>query len=120
MTFTKAQKIFIGIAIIVVIGISAGGCQKKPEKYTGPVEKITLAAYAGETAALVYVAEDQGYFEENGLDVTIKDYESGKAAADALIEGEVDIATSAAKSRISPQALASIIFQEKQHIEYEL
>jgi len=28
--------------------------------------------------------------------------------------------TSAAKSRISPQALASVIFQEKQHIEYEL
>ncbi len=95
MTFTKAQKIFIGITVIVVIGISAGGCQEKPEKYTGPVERITVAAYAGETGALVYVAEDQGFFEENGLEVTIKDYESGKAAADALIAGETDIATSA-------------------------
>ena len=44
MTFTKAQKMFIGIAIIVVIGVSVGGCQQKPEKYTGPVEKITVAA----------------------------------------------------------------------------
>ncbi len=95
MTFTKAQKLFIGIAIIAVIGISVGGCQEKPEKYTGPVEKITLAAYAGETGALVYVAEDQGFFEKNGLEVTIKDYASGQAAADALIDGEADIATSA-------------------------
>ncbi len=95
MTFTKAQKLFITIAAISVIGISVGGCQEQPEKYTGPVEKITLAVYAGETGALVYVAEDQGYFEENGLEVTIKDYGSGKAAADALIAGEADISTSA-------------------------
>ncbi len=95
MTFAKAQKMFIGIVIIAVIGISVVGCQEKPEKYTGPVEKITLAAYAGETGALVYVAEDQGLFEENGLEVTIKDYESGKVATDALINGEADIATSA-------------------------
>jgi NitT/TauT family transport system substrate-binding protein len=44
---------------------------------------------------LIYVAEDQGFFEENGLDVTIKGYASGKACADALINGEADIATSA-------------------------
>ncbi len=95
MALTKAQKMFIGIAIIVVIGISVGGCSQQTEKYTGPVEKITLAAYAGETGALVYVAEHQGFFEENGLEVTIKDYGSGKAAADALLAGEADIATSA-------------------------
>ena len=96
MIFTKAQKIFVGISIIlVVIGVSAGGCQKQPEEYTGPVEKITVAAAEYLTGALIYVAEDQGFFEENGLDVTIKGYASGKACADALINGEVDIATSA-------------------------
>ena len=89
----KIMGIFI--SAIIVIGISVSGCQKQPEEYTGPVEKVTLAAYAGETGALVYVAEDQGCFEENGLDVTIKSYASGKAAADALIDGEADIATSA-------------------------
>ncbi len=95
MTFTQAQRIFIGIVIIAVIGISVGGCQEKPEKYTGPVEKITVAAAEYLTGALIYVAEDQGFFEENGLDVTIKGYGSGKACADALINGEADISTSA-------------------------
>jgi ABC-type nitrate/sulfonate/bicarbonate transport system substrate-binding protein len=54
-----------------------------------------LAAYAGDTGALVYVAEAQGYFKKNGLDVTIKGFDSGKAAADSLLDGEADISTSA-------------------------
>ena len=37
MTFAKAQKIFISIAIIVAIGVSVGGCQEKPE----PLEKVS-------------------------------------------------------------------------------
>ena len=95
MTFTRAQKMFIGIAIIVVIAISVGGCSQQPEEYTGPVDKLTLAAYAGDTGALVYIAQEQGYFVDNGLDVIIKDYEAGKLAADALLAGEADICTSA-------------------------
>jgi len=83
------------LAVVLVTGLAVVGCQEKPEEYTGPVEKITLAAYAGETGALVYIAEDQGYFEKNGLEVTTKDYESGKAAANILIAGEADIATAA-------------------------
>jgi len=52
-----------------------------------------LAAYAGDTGSLVYIAEEQGYFTQNGLEVTIKDYEAGKLACDALLAGEVDICT---------------------------
>jgi len=95
MTFAKAPIILVGTAIIAVIGISVGGCQEEPEEYTGPVEEITVAAAAYLTGALIYVAEDQGFFEENGLEVTIKGYGSGKACADALITGEADISTSA-------------------------
>ncbi|MFC1756759.1 ABC transporter substrate-binding protein [Patescibacteria group bacterium] len=91
------KKFFI--VIVVLMAIIAGGIywylQKQPEKYTGPVEKITLAGYAGEAGVLVYMAENQGFFTKNGLEVTIKDYQSGKVATDALINGEVDISTSA-------------------------
>ncbi|MEE9175364.1 MAG: NrtA/SsuA/CpmA family ABC transporter substrate-binding protein, partial [Thermodesulfobacteriota bacterium] len=94
------KTIFILITVVtvvmaLVIGVSVGGCSQQTEKYTGPVEKITVAAAEYLTGALIYVAEDQGFFEENGLDVTIKGYASGKACADALINGEADIATSA-------------------------
>ena len=84
------------VVVTVMLAMAVAGCtQGRPEKFTGPVEKITVAAAAYLTGALVYVAEDQGYFEENGLEVTIKDYGSGKAAADALLAGEADISTSA-------------------------
>lgn len=87
------------IVLIIALGLAVGGYlflgQRQPEEYTGPVERITVAAAAYLTGALVYIAEDQGFFKKNDLEVTIKDCESGKAAADALIDGEADIATSA-------------------------
>ncbi len=86
------MRIIITLSFIVLI---YGCAQKKPEKYTGSVEKLTVAAAHYLTGALVYVAEDQGFFEKNGLEVTIKDYGSGKACADALIAGEANISTSA-------------------------
>ena len=99
MTKEKSHIWIWIIVVIIALGLAVGGyfwfSQEKSEKYTGSVEKITLAAYAGETGALVYVAEYQGYFEKNGLEVTIKDYKSGKAAAASLIDGEADISTSA-------------------------
>ena len=93
----KRKRIGIGI-IIAVLAISFGSYlwlrQDQPE-YTGPVDKITVAAAEYLTGVLIYIAEDQGYFEKNGLNVTIKSYGSGKACADALIDGEADISTSA-------------------------
>jgi len=68
---------------------------------------LWLAACGGERASLVvgmestavnsliYLAQDQGYFEENGLNVVVKDYPSGRSAVDGLLAGEVDVATAA-------------------------
>ncbi|MBC8230736.1 NrtA/SsuA/CpmA family ABC transporter substrate-binding protein [bacterium] len=95
---TKGQLIWIGAAFVIV-ALAVGGyfwfSLEQPRKYTRAVEKLTLAAYKGDTGALVYIAQEQGYFTENGLDVTIKDYEAGKLAADALLANEADISTSA-------------------------
>jgi len=94
----KKIRAWIWVPVVVII-LAVGGyfwlSQKKPEKYTGPVEKITVASAEYLTGTLVYVAEDQGFFKKNGLEVTIKDYGSGKACADALMAGEADISTSA-------------------------
>ena len=48
-----------------------------------------------EYSTLLWVAQEQGYFADSGLAITHQDYPSGKAAADALLAGEVDISTSA-------------------------
>jgi ABC-type nitrate/sulfonate/bicarbonate transport system substrate-binding protein len=57
--------------------------------------RLTLGTYKGELNALIYVAQDQGYFARNDLAVDIRDYESGVAAVNELKAGKVDVATAA-------------------------
>jgi len=77
-----------GISIILVaIGISVGGCSQQREKVTLGVETSLLPA-------AVWVAENKGYFEEEGLDLTIKEFDSGRLSFLAMLKGEgVDIST---------------------------
>jgi len=84
----------VNILAIYVCFVLIAACTNQPQ-HTEPVKKITLAAYAGDTAALIYIAKWQGYFADNGLDVTINDYTAGKLATDALLKGEADISTAA-------------------------
>ena len=61
---------------------------------TSPIP-VSVAAYAGDTGALIYLAAELGLYQANGLDVSIQDYEAGKLAADALLAGQADLCTSA-------------------------
>lgn len=85
------------LVVIIALGLAVSGYflvrQQRSQKYAGPVEKITVAA--AKSGALVYVAHDQGFFEECSLDVTIKSFGAGKLAVDALLAGETDMATGA-------------------------
>jgi ABC-type nitrate/sulfonate/bicarbonate transport system substrate-binding protein len=95
----RMNKTFL---IILLLGIFLViGCVKEEKKYDKEISKITLAAYEGDTGLLPYIAEKKGYFASNGLDVAINNYDSGKAAADALIAGEADISTSAGAVLVS-------------------
>jgi ABC-type nitrate/sulfonate/bicarbonate transport system substrate-binding protein len=49
--------------------------------------------YPSEYNSLIYIANDQQYFSENGLKVTLKNYLSGAAAVTGMLNGEVDIST---------------------------
>ncbi len=80
-------------AIMWVLGIAAfpavlsSSCS--PSGYSGPTESVTLGIRASEVASLVYVAENQGYLSANGINLVLKEYDSGVGSADALINGEV-------------------------------
>jgi ABC-type nitrate/sulfonate/bicarbonate transport system substrate-binding protein len=67
---------------------------KKQQKYSGPVDKIIVGKQA-EYGTLFVVAQEQGFFKENGLDVTIKEYESGAPAFHDLLRGEIDMTNAA-------------------------
>lgn len=99
----------VGIMLIVgSVSCARGG-------FSGKVESITIGSAPLESSALVYVAEDQRFFADNGLNVTIRDYDTGAAAFNGLLDREVDIAVPAEYPLIGAafkgqevQAIASI------------
>jgi len=88
----KKNSIFIFVMILITV-IVISGCVQQKEKYTGPVEKVTIGVGVAPLSLPIWVAENKGYFADNGLDVEIKEYPSGKAAVGDLIDGKVDMAT---------------------------
>jgi NitT/TauT family transport system substrate-binding protein len=60
------------------------------------MESITIGEPALEQSALIYIAEDQGYFAGNGLNVTLRDdYPSGVGPVIDMTSGKLDISVSA-------------------------
>lgn len=74
----------------------------------GPVDRIIVADRAQPVGALVYVAYTQGYFAQEGLEVVLESYASGKAALESVLHGKSDMATSAETSIV----LASMTGQD--------
>lgn len=60
--------------------------------YQGNVASITLGALPNESNSLIYVAYDQKYFADNGIDIIFQNYASGVAAAAGVLSGKVEIA----------------------------
>ncbi len=68
--------------------------QRPPEPYTGPIAKITFGVDLSVISAPVWVAENKGYFQKEGLDVGIRDYSSGRTAlVDMLEKKNLDMVT---------------------------
>lgn len=82
-------------ALALLVSLHSGcqqGSQQAPETPRA-AEPFILATtpYAGVASA--FVASAKGYFEAEGLKVTVQSHPSGKAALDAVIAGSADVAT---------------------------
>lgn len=78
---------------IVLLALAAGYLVKypaTPEK----LEPITIGAPPVEQSALIIIAADQGFFEENGLNVTVKSYTTALDAINGMESGNADLAES--------------------------
>ncbi len=93
------RKIFgIGILVtIIVMSVSVGSYfWLSQEQFVGQVEKVTLGVESSLLPAPVWIAENKDYFEEEGLDVEIKEFNSGKASLIAMLSGNEGITICAA------------------------
>jgi ABC-type nitrate/sulfonate/bicarbonate transport system substrate-binding protein len=90
------KKIIWALVILTLLGAGFWyfiGRSEQDPKYTGVVEKVTLGAETSLLTAPVWVAEEKGYFDEYGLDVEIREFDSGKASFNNMLERSVDIST---------------------------
>ena len=53
---------------------------------------MTIGATPIELSALIYVADEHRFFTDNDVKVLFKNYDTGVAAVEGLLRGEVDIA----------------------------
>jgi len=86
----------ISIAVVLLtlaISVCFPACARKDNKPTGLPEKLTIAYNAPPFTVLADIAQAQGYFRFEGLEVTPLFYSSGKAALDEVLEGKADFAT---------------------------
>ncbi len=88
------KRILIGIIVVAVIAVGNITYHGSSQKHTRPVEKVKLGVETSILPSTVWVAENKGYFKEEGLEVEIKEFASGKTAlATMLSEGNLDIVT---------------------------
>jgi NitT/TauT family transport system substrate-binding protein len=82
------------VLLILTIGVGVYYLFSRSNTATTPgntvVEKVRIGNI-GEYTIFNLIADEMGYFQENGLDAEIKEYSSGPAAMEALLAGEVDI-----------------------------
>lgn len=72
------------------------------KSFSGPVGTLRLGAETGLLASTVWIAEHNGYFNDQGLDVQIKEFPSGRSAlASMLGDGNLDMVTVAQTSVVS-------------------
>ena len=82
------------LTVIFAAFFTLTGCDSTSTSNTGTIEKITLAAETSLLTATVWVAEAEGYFIEEGLDITIKPLDSGRNCLEQMLTGtEINIAT---------------------------
>jgi ABC-type nitrate/sulfonate/bicarbonate transport system substrate-binding protein len=91
------KKVVAAIAVISALVLVGSGAWPFPDSgttYSGTPESITIGGFPYEASALVYIAEDQGIFSENGLNVTLRDYNSSLSALYGLMNDETDFSLS--------------------------
>ncbi len=91
MDNTRYQLLLLGSIILVGLSLFSCGRPASPEK----TEKVRIGVFADSVCALVYVAQQQGFFKRHGLDLTVENYQAGAYAVSDLQARKVDVATAA-------------------------
>ena len=82
-----------GLLLLVISLFALSSCRQAPSSRPSAAKtKVTIAVGAGVAVAPVYVAHEEGYFRDEGLDDTITSVGSGPLSLEAVFSGKADFA----------------------------
>ena len=86
--------VIVAVTILIVAIVLSSFFYLNSTGYTGKVETITFGDLGVDSSELVYVAQNQHFFQQNGITFVIKTFETSTQASNAVLSNEVDLATS--------------------------
>lgn len=90
----KVILIITSALAALLFGLGSSSCQRNS---TEPTEPIVVSYAPFETLALLWTAEEKGFFNKNGIKATYRKYNTGAGALDGMLKGEADIAVGPAE-----------------------
>lgn len=91
------RLLLICVVLLLLIGaffFIKPSFSKPQQTYIGPHYKLVVGKEV-EYGTLFSIAQEQGYFAQNGLDVTLKEYASGAPAFSDLLKNKIDMTDAA-------------------------
>ena len=111
MTTPKKRSLIIISVIILVVAIvlSSFVYLNSQNNYSGKTENLSFGTFlAGSNepyAELVYIAQDEGFFSQNGINLTVTDYSSATNALNAAMNNKVDLVISSEYAFVTTNVL---------------
>jgi ABC-type nitrate/sulfonate/bicarbonate transport system substrate-binding protein len=85
------------LVAVAAVGLSSFFYLNQKAGFEEKMESLIVAHPQFESLALFWVAQDQGFFVQNGLNVTSTNYSTGAAALEGVLSGDADIAVGTAE-----------------------
>ena len=85
------KKIAGILAVIILLAGSGAWFWGFQEAGPEEMDSVTVAYAPFEPTALFWIAEDRHFFEGNGINITLREYDSGAASLDGVMSGEADV-----------------------------
>jgi NitT/TauT family transport system substrate-binding protein len=90
-----ALAAIVAIAAAIAFGFEIPGSTSGPLKHTPSPAKLAIGVPPVPSFANIILAQELGFFRDEGLEVTIKPYPTGAAAFADMLAGKLDIAATA-------------------------
>ncbi len=93
MIHSRSFLVSVAASILIILATLTVFWTRKPAP--PPPEPLVVAVAANLIGMPFFIAEQQGFFADEGLQVTLQRYPFGKLALEAMLRGEAEVATTA-------------------------